>query len=232
LWQLRNTLDATKNEALSDRVLLVDPEWVQIKPEADLGLDVALFEQAFSRTQGVRGRELDSQHVQILQSAVDLYRGGLQESWYQDWYLYEREHFQHMYLIMLDKLMGYCEAHCACETGLTYGALILRCEKAHERTHRRLMRLYCSATVRRPCASTSAVSMLWKTSSGWNRPDARWPSTNKFGRISSNAQLRYRLQRIEGPPKRLARCLKYWDNSSRSNASWLMFSAKSSKISR
>jgi DNA-binding SARP family transcriptional activator len=145
LWQLRNTLDATKNEALSDRVLLVDPEWVQIKPEADLGLDVALFEQAFSRTQGVRGRELDSQHVQILQSAVDLYRGGLQESWYQDWYLYEREHFQHMYLIMLDKLMGYCEAHCACETGLTYGALILRCEKAHERTHRRLMRLYCLA---------------------------------------------------------------------------------------
>ncbi len=56
--------------------------------EADLWLDVAVFEQAFHGVEGMAGRELDPQAVQTLQSAVDLYRGGLQESWYQDWYLY------------------------------------------------------------------------------------------------------------------------------------------------
>lgn len=144
LWQLRNALES-QNDSLSDQVLLVEPEWVQINPEASLWLDVALFEQAFSRTQGVRGRTLDPQGAQTLQHAVDLYRGGLQASWYQDWYLYERERFKHMYLIMLDKLIGYCEVHGDCEAGLTYGTFILRCEKAHERTHRRLMRLHCLA---------------------------------------------------------------------------------------
>lgn len=144
LWQLRAALDSP-GEALSDRVLRVEPDWVGVNPEADLWLDVAVFEQAFNRVQGVPGRELNDQHVQALRDAVNLYRGGLQESWYQDWYLYERERFQHMYLIMLDKLMGHCEMHRRYELGLAYGALILRCERARESTHRRLMRLHCLA---------------------------------------------------------------------------------------
>jgi DNA-binding SARP family transcriptional activator len=41
---------------------------------------------------------------------------------------------------MLDKLMDYCEARQEYETGLAYGARILRYDRARERTHRRLMR--------------------------------------------------------------------------------------------
>jgi DNA-binding SARP family transcriptional activator len=141
LWQLRTALDS-QSDHLSERLLLVEPEWLQVNPEADLWLDVAAFEQAFNHVQGTPGKELDSRDVQALQGAVDLYQGGLQESWYQDWYLYERERFQHMYLIMLDKLMGYCEAHGDYEAGLAYGTRILRYERARERTHRRLMRLH------------------------------------------------------------------------------------------
>jgi DNA-binding SARP family transcriptional activator len=142
LWQLRAALDS-QSDHLSDYLLLVEPEWVQVNPEADLWLDVAAFEQAFNHVQGKPGKELDSRDVQTLQGAVDLYQGGLQESWYQDWYLYERERFQHMYLIMLDKLMDCCEAHGDYEAGLAYGTRILRYERARERTHRRLMRLHC-----------------------------------------------------------------------------------------
>ncbi len=141
LWQLRVALDS-QNGSLSERVLLVDPEWVQLNPESDLWLDVALFEQAFSGVEGMAGWQLDPQAVQTLRSAVDLYRGGLQESWYQDWYLYERERFQYLYLIMLDKLMDYCEIQRSYEAGLAYGTRVLRCERARERTHRRLMRLH------------------------------------------------------------------------------------------
>jgi DNA-binding SARP family transcriptional activator len=64
------------------------------------------------------------------------------EGCYQDWCIYERERFQHMYLAMLDKLMDHCEACREYEEGLGYGSAILRCDRARERTHRRLMRLH------------------------------------------------------------------------------------------
>jgi DNA-binding SARP family transcriptional activator len=144
LWQLRTALDA-QGEALSDHVLAVEPDWIQLNPRADVWLDVAEFEDAYASAQGVPGRDLHSQQIQAIQNAVDLYRGGLQESWYHDWYLYERERLQHAYLILLDKLMDYCESCGEFEAGLVYGALILRCERARERTHRRLMRLFYAA---------------------------------------------------------------------------------------
>ena len=144
LWQLRSALDA-QIESLSDQVLIIEPDWVQVSPGADLWLDTAVFDHTFERVRSLESSELGSEDVAALQRAVGLYRGGLQESWYQDWYLYERERFQHMYLSMLDKLMDYCEAHCSYETGLSYGALILQCEPARERTYRRLMRLYCQS---------------------------------------------------------------------------------------
>ena len=144
LWQLRSALDSL-TESLSDQVLLIEPDWVQVSPQAELWLDTAVFDHTFDCVQSLESSELGSEDVAALRRAVGLYRGGLQESWYQDWYLYERERFQHMYLSMLDKLMDYCEAHCSYEEGLSYGSLILQCERARERTYRRLMRLYCQS---------------------------------------------------------------------------------------
>jgi DNA-binding SARP family transcriptional activator len=141
IWQLRSALNS-QTVSLSDHVLVVEPDWIQLNPEAALWLDAAVFEQAFLRLQHLPGAELSAQGVQVLEDAVNLYRGGLQESWYQDWYLQERERFQHMYLIMLDKLMDHCESHHRYTAGLTYGTRILLCERARERTHRRLMRLH------------------------------------------------------------------------------------------
>ena len=103
---------------------------------------MAEFEQAFNLTRGTPGRQLDAQNVQILQNAVELYRGDLLEGWYQDWCLFERERLQNMYLTMLDKLIDYSEANELYEAGLAYGAHILRHDRARERTHRRLMRLH------------------------------------------------------------------------------------------
>ncbi len=140
LWQLQATLDC-QTEPINSQVLLVEPDWIQVNSEANFWFDVAVFEQAFDFVRHIRGRELDLQRVQALQNAVNLYRGDLLEGWYQDWCLYERERLQNMYLAMLDKLMGYCEAHSDYENGLIYGARILHQDRARERTHRRLMRL-------------------------------------------------------------------------------------------
>ena len=73
---------------------------------------------------------------------MQLYQGPLLEGWYQDWCLLERERLQSMYLAMLDKLMSFTEVHYDYETGLLYGMRIMCYDRARERTHRRMMRLY------------------------------------------------------------------------------------------
>lgn len=103
---------------------------------------MAVLEHAFDLAQKVPGNELDAQHAQMLQNVVQLYQGPLLEGWYQDWCLYERERLQGIYLTLLDKLMGYCEARHDFETGLLYGMRILCYDRAREGTHRRLMRLH------------------------------------------------------------------------------------------
>lgn len=141
LWQLQSAL-GSQTEPMNTRILLVEPEWVQLNLEANFWLDVVIFEKAFDLVQKVAGHELDPQRVQILQDAVQLYQGPLLEGWYQDWCLLERERLQNMYLTMLDKLMGYCEVCRDYETSLLYGMRIMCYDRARERTHRSLMRLY------------------------------------------------------------------------------------------
>ena len=46
LWQLQAALNS-QTEPPNDGVLLVEPGWVQLNPESDLWIDVAVFEQAF-----------------------------------------------------------------------------------------------------------------------------------------------------------------------------------------
>jgi DNA-binding SARP family transcriptional activator len=47
-----------------------------------------------------------------------------------------------MHLLLLDKIVQFCELHKKYEVGLSYGIEILRHDHAYERTHRQLMRLY------------------------------------------------------------------------------------------
>jgi DNA-binding SARP family transcriptional activator len=121
---------------------LVEADWIQLNPITTLWLDVAIFEQAYELTQGIPGYALNTQQKQALQLAIPLYQGDLLEGWYQQWCLFERERLQNMYLEMLNKLMDACEAVQEYEAGLIYGTRILRCDRAHEPTHRRLMRLH------------------------------------------------------------------------------------------
>ncbi|MBK9052316.1 MAG: hypothetical protein IPL78_15845 [Chloroflexi bacterium] len=140
LWQLQTCLEQHIPQQHS--LLLTEPDWLQIAPDYPLWLDVAQFETAYTETQGQAGSNLTDAQVCYLNQAVQLYKGDLLENWYQDWCLFERERLQNMYLIMLDKLMGYCESHQHYEEGITYGQQILHCDYARGIRHRRLMRLH------------------------------------------------------------------------------------------
>lgn len=144
LWQLQAVtgLPAPEQADQGDSLLLAGPDDVSVNPAAGLWLDVADFEQAFARTRGASGAELDAEQAQALAYAASLYQGDLLEGWFYDWCLYRREQLQNSYLVMLDKLADYCEARGEPEAGLVYSNLSLRCDGARERTHRRLMRLY------------------------------------------------------------------------------------------
>jgi len=139
LWQLQT---AFKNQEELETMLYVDADWIQLNPGNWLWLDVAIFDQAFAQTNGKQGACLEDTAVCALVKAVELYQGELLEGWYQDWCLFERDRYQQMLLLMLDKLMAHCESCGTYEAGINYGMEILRYDLVRECTHRQLMRLY------------------------------------------------------------------------------------------
>lgn len=140
LWRLRSALK--NDEALSEPILLIDNDCIQINPPPGFWIDTMEFEKVFNLVNGKRIHELDEGDLGVMQIAANSYRGDLLEGWYQDWCFFERERFQSMHLLLLDKIVQYCEFHQKFDMGLTYGVEILRHDHAYERAHCQLMRLY------------------------------------------------------------------------------------------
>ena len=141
LWQLQRLLETSGFNG--DHALLdIDNEWIGVRQQSDIWLDVANFDAVWARLGGIPGSQLNHQQAQSLEQAVLLYKGELLEGWYQDWCLLERERLQQNYLMSLDKLAAYSEATGDIEAGLAYGARILHYDRAREYTHCQLMRLY------------------------------------------------------------------------------------------
>lgn len=144
LWQLLTDLNACIGEEQTQtEMITVDTEWVQMDEQSAIWCDVVAFQQAFLNCQGVAGSALSVEQARLLEEAVILYHGDLLEGWYHNWCLIERESLYNMFLLMLEKLMDYCEVHKRYEDGIAYGMRVLKMDYARERTYRRLMRLYC-----------------------------------------------------------------------------------------
>lgn len=143
LWHLQSAFKAFRPSSSFE--LLIDDDWIHIRLPADFWLDTAKFEQVFDLVNHKRARELTPEDFKAMEFAVNLYKGDLLEGWYQDWCVFERERFQLMYLMLLDKLVQYCEIHQRYDAGLAYGWKIMRHDQAYERAHRQMMRLYFMA---------------------------------------------------------------------------------------
>lgn len=138
LWQLQAAL----GERTSAAILDVAPQTVMIREGADLWLDVAEFRSTAENLRGIPAQQLGPAEATLADHAIRLYRGDLLEDFAFDWCLAEREWFKSTFLMILDKLMSYCEANHHYDCGVEYGELILRHDRAREYTHRRLMRLH------------------------------------------------------------------------------------------
>ncbi len=138
LWKLQSAL----NPGADAPDLLVDTDWIQLSPSANHWLDVVEFEHTYNLIRDKRPRDLTNEDFLDAQQAISLYKGDLLEGWYQDWCIFERERYQTMYITLLDKMIQYCEVNQHFEAGLAYCAEILRHDRAYERAHRQMMRLY------------------------------------------------------------------------------------------
>ena len=147
LWQLQSAFDGHQT-GMQQGLVLADSTWVQLNPDIDFTLDVAEFESVCESVSNIPGHLLSPAQGQSLRSVTTLYQGDLLEGWYQDWCLFERVRLQGLYMAMLEKLMRCCEAQGEYAQGCSYGNIILRRDRARERTHRRMMRLYYQAGLR------------------------------------------------------------------------------------
>jgi DNA-binding SARP family transcriptional activator len=137
LWQLRAASGCGPEPA---PLFTADTEWVQVNA-TQLWLDVAQLEEAYARVKLTPGERLNDSAAAELARVVPLYRGDLLEGCYQDWCTYERERLKALYLSLLERLLAYYEATRRPEEGVVHGELLLRHDRAHERAHRRLLRL-------------------------------------------------------------------------------------------
>jgi DNA-binding SARP family transcriptional activator len=137
LWRVQSALEG--GELAGGQLLSVEHDWVQLNLQSGMWLDVAVFERTFAATQGLPGNQLDATSAALLKDGVELYSGDLLEGWYQDWCLFERERLQNIYLSMLDRLISYSLEHSEYEAGVGYALLILRFDRARERTYQQLM---------------------------------------------------------------------------------------------
>lgn len=137
LWRIQSTIGGGRQD-----LLLVGSDWVQVNEEALDRLDIRQFELAMRAVKGMPGRELSVSAADELREACELYRGDLLEGWYQDWALHERHRYKARYISMLERLLEYAELHRQLDDALHYGDQILKHDRAHERTHVRMMRIY------------------------------------------------------------------------------------------
>jgi DNA-binding SARP family transcriptional activator len=140
LWKLNSELKGLSCSLQEN--LQIEPQWIYLTMGSGCWADVLEFEKTYNALRSIPSAKLNPDQFQELKKAKELYRGDLLNGWYWDWCILDRERFREMLLIMINKLMGYCEAYGDYEAGLSYGNEILSYDRAHERTHRRMMRLY------------------------------------------------------------------------------------------
>ncbi|MCA9919919.1 MAG: winged helix-turn-helix domain-containing protein [Anaerolineales bacterium] len=140
LWQLRKAFSQMSDQ----RATLIDttPEQIKLNREADLWLDVALFEEQAKKglIQAENGSALAA--INALEQAVALYQGDLLHGFSDSWVLQERERLRLIYLRCLRRLMTLHQKQHNLDASIEYARRILHIEPWHEDVHRNLMGLY------------------------------------------------------------------------------------------
>jgi DNA-binding SARP family transcriptional activator len=140
LWQIHQATDAADSD--SPRLVLTDAETIRINPERPVWLDVEEFKAVAGSPQAEHAETLSEERLDELAAASDLYRGSLLDGCDDEWCLVARTRLEDLHLTVLDRLSTAHEQRGRPGAAILWAQRLLEIEPAHERSHRRLMRLY------------------------------------------------------------------------------------------
>jgi DNA-binding SARP family transcriptional activator len=140
LWQLHH---ATDERAAEPRLVEADGDVIRLNPRRGVWADVTAFAESARRAcESSGGDVLSDQELREMACTAELHRGPLLAGCYDDWCLVHREKLDDLYITLLDRLSLAHERRGELEPAIRWGRALLDVEPAHERTHRRLMRLH------------------------------------------------------------------------------------------
>jgi DNA-binding SARP family transcriptional activator len=141
LWRLQSAMSKMPDESRK-QLLTAESDWIEFRSGPQLELDVEELEAAYSDVLGTTEQAVSEEQVRRLERAAGLYIGYLLSGWSHDWCISERDRLHHIYLLVIEKIAGYYENAGKFESALSWAEGALTYDRAHESTHRRMMRLY------------------------------------------------------------------------------------------
>jgi len=139
LHHLRQSLPSTDLFLHADRQSL---HWQPSRPDASWMLDVMDFELALAQAEQAQQTQDMAVMRQALERAVDLYRGELLPSCYEEWILSERDRLHHLFTQVSERLIVLLEQQRDYDAAIRAAQRLLRHDALHEATYRQLMRFY------------------------------------------------------------------------------------------
>jgi len=140
LWRLNQAFQSV-GSSLED-LISTEGEHLSFRNAENLELDIDQFEMAIGLSQYSSSQELTVNQVSILESAVDIYKGDLLESVYEDWCLYERERLRLAFINILLQLVDHHVRKGTYSRGLEYGRRVLKLDPTREKVHRHIMMIH------------------------------------------------------------------------------------------
>src|SRR5437763_7679050 len=149
LHQLRQALQALPN---ADYFLHADRHSLQWLPSlsvpqagspyASWTLDVLDFEQAMIRAEQAEQVQDTTALREAFEQGVELYRGDLLPSCYDEWILSERDRLRQLFFHASERLIALLDQERDYDAAIKIAQLLLRHDPLHEATYRDLMRFY------------------------------------------------------------------------------------------
>lgn len=138
LWHVHRVADAP-DAVTTERLVLADGDALRINTDREVWVDVAAFTDAVHLS---HSDHLDDDQLALLARAADLYRGPLHVGCLGEWCMVPRARLEDQCLTLLDRLSHEYERRRDPDGAIAWAQRVLEIEPAHERSHRRLMRLY------------------------------------------------------------------------------------------
>ena len=125
----------------ADRFLDVQTRTIHWRSDAPFWLDVAAFDEALTRADAFGGESGDEM-IDALEDAVELYRGDLLATCYDEWITGHRERLRQRFLASLERLAMLLDERGSHAAAIPHVERLLRHEPLREDAYRLLMRLH------------------------------------------------------------------------------------------